>query len=64
MFIVRSHFVLNRIHAAAVPVSTMELVKLDTLIKDFVANVLRGSLAHTAIKVIEYKPVKLTQYKI
>ena len=55
---------MNRIHAAAVLVSTMELVMLDTPIKDFVANVLQGSLAHTAIKVIEYKPVKLTQYQM
>ena len=29
----------------------MALVKLDTPIKDFVVNVLQGSLAHTAIKV-------------
>ena len=33
----------------------MALVKLDTPIKDFVVNVLQGSPAHTAIKVIEYK---------
>ena len=33
----------------------MALVKLDTPIKDFVANVLQGSLVHTAIKVIQYK---------
>ena len=51
-----------RIHAAVVPVSTMALVKLDTLIKDFVANVLQGSLVHTVIKVIEYKTEKWTQY--
>ena len=51
-----------RIHAAVVPVSTMALVKLDTLIKDFVVNVLQGSLVHTAIKVIEYQTVKWTQY--
>ena len=42
----------NRILAAAVPVTTMVLVKLDTLIKDFVANVHWVSLAHTAKKVI------------
>ena len=53
-----------RIHAAVIPVSTMALVKLDTLIKDFVVNVLQGSLAHTAIKVIEYKTVKRTDVTI
>ena len=56
------HFFLIRIHVAVVPVSTMALVKLDTLIKDFVANVLQGSLVHTVIKVIEYKTEKWTQY--
>ena len=50
-----------RIHAAAVPVSTKVHVKLDTLIKDFVVNVLQGSLAHTAIKVIECKTVEWTE---
>ena len=50
-----------RIHAAVIPVSTMALVKLDTLIKDFVVNVLQGSLAHTAIKVIECKTVEWTE---
>ena len=39
----------------------MALVKLDTLIKDFVVNVLQGSLAHTAIKVIECKTVEWTE---
>ena len=56
------HFFLIRIHAAAVPVSTMALVKLDTLITDFVVNVLQDSLVHTAIMVIEYKTVKWTQF--
>ena len=51
-----------RIHAAAVPVSTMALVKLDTLIKDFVVNALQGLPAHTVRKVIEYKTVKWTPY--
>ena len=51
-----------RIHAAAVPVSAMALVKLDTLITDFVVNVLQDSLVHTAIMVIEYKTVKWTQF--
>ena len=50
-----------RIHAAAVPVSTKAHVKLDTLIKDFVVNVLQGLLAHTAIKVIECKTVEWTE---
>ena len=58
----KHHFFLIRIHAAVVPVSTMALVKLDTLIKDFVVNVLQGSLVHTAIVVIEYKSVKWTQF--
>ena len=44
------------------PVSTMALVKLDTLITDFVVNVLQDSLVHTAIMVIEYKTVKWTQF--
>ena len=47
-----------RIHAAAVPVSTKAHVKLDTLIKDFVVNVLQDSLVYTAGKVIKYKTVK------
>ena len=49
------HFFPNRILAAAVPVTTMALVKLDTPIKDFVANVLLDSLAHFAKKVNQKK---------
>ena len=40
----------------------MAHVKLDTLIKDFVVNVLQGLPAHTVRKVIEYKTVKWTPY--
>ena len=40
----------------------MAHVKLDTLIKDFVVNVLQGLPAHTVRKVIEYKTVKCTPY--
>ena len=49
------HFFPNRILAAALPVTTMALVKLDTPIKDFVANVLLDSLAHFAKKVNQKK---------
>ena len=38
----------------------MAHVKLDTLIKDFVVNVLQGLPAHTVRKVIDYKTVKWT----
>ena len=58
MFIIRSHFVLNRILVVTVPVSTMAHVKLDTLIKDFVVNVIQDSLVYTAGKVIKHKTVK------
>ena len=40
----------------------MALVNLDTLIRDFVVNVLQGLPAHTVRKVIEYKTVKWTPY--
>ena len=57
MFIILTHSVLNRIPAAAVPVSTTARVKLDTLIKDFVVNVHQDSLVYTARKVIKHKTV-------
>ena len=49
------NFLLKRIPAAAVPVSTMAHVKLDTPVKDFVVNVLLDSLAHFAKKVNQKK---------
>ena len=53
---------MNRILAAAVPVSTMAHVKLDILTKDFVVTVLQDSLVYTARNVIKHKTVRWTQY--
>ena len=49
------NFLLKRIPAGAVLVSTMAHVKLDTLVKDFVVNVQLDSLAHFAKKVNQKK---------
>ena len=55
---IKFNFLLKRIPAAAVPVSTMAHVKLVTLVKDFVVNVQLDSLAHFAKKVNQKKKKK------